>query len=382
MSGAVEKALAALTDGFYRPTEFPALAHQMRAWRAARPLAGRRVLDGTPIFRNTILKYRALLAAGAELTVSGTPLMPRDPAICAALREAGVRVLLDAVPENEIFDVVLDCGAAHRAVPSRYGYAELTRTGVHRYRERAQEAAVFAADSGRIKAIETCLGTGDGFLRALRQLGYGGVAGKKAVVFGFGKVGRGIVFYLTRAGARVCAADFPAVLQTLPAGVTALDIADRAALERVLSEADIVVTATGHRDALAELTDTRKLAESRALLANMGVEDEYGPAVPESRVLNGKKPLNFILAEPTRPGYIETTMALHNAGALELLNHDGGAGMLIPDSALEEALLRISCEEGEAGDEIAALLRELKKQPAHTDAGTAPCGRRNDGKGS
>lgn len=59
-----------------------------------------------------------------------------------------------------------------------------------------------------------------------------------------------------------------------------------------------------------------------ALIANMGVEDEFGPEVPAERVLNAKSPLNFVLEEPTHLKYIDPTMALDNYGALEVL---GGA---------------------------------------------------------
>ena len=54
--------------------------------------------------------------------------------------------------------------------------------------------------------------------------------------------------------------------------------------------------------------------------------------------------------------------------------------MLIPDSALEEALLRISCEEGEAGDEIAALLRDFTTGTVswlRTNSRFPPTGRSN-----
>ena len=353
MGKTTEQALAELTEGFYRKSEYPALAQQMREWAESRPLAGLRVLDGTPVFRNTTLKYRALLAAGADLAVSAPEIMPCDPAVCDALDAAELRVFRNAPPVTEEFDVVLDCGAAHARVPSRFGYVELTRTGVHHYRELGGARRVFAADSGRIKAIETCLGTGESFLRALRQLGLGEVAGRRAVVFGCGKVGRGIVFYLLRAGAEVFAADFPEVLEHLPDGVAGIDVTDRKELEAVLARAQIVVTATGIRHALTGRFDMTKLAASDALIANMGVEDEYGDEMPEERVLNRKRPLNFILAEPTRLVYIETTMALHNAGALELLR--GGSGMTEPPAALEERLLETSCRDGEVGGEIREL---------------------------
>ena len=51
---------------FYRQEEFPVLLHQCETWAESRPLEGCRVIDASPVFRNTCAKYAALLAAGAE----------------------------------------------------------------------------------------------------------------------------------------------------------------------------------------------------------------------------------------------------------------------------------------------------------------------------
>ena len=353
-------ALERITAGYYRVTESPALNAQREAWRRSRPLANLRVLDATPVFRNTVVKYQSLIAAGAELTVSAGALTPCDPAICTALRKAGLPVWTEGVPEGASFDLILDCAGCHAHVPSRYGYVELTRSGIHRYRARALEAPVFAADSGRIKMIETALGTGESFLRAMQQLGHDDWPGRRAAVFGYGKVGHGIVFYLRRAGAAVTVIDRAAALHRLPEGVTGIDLADRAAIDAALADAYAAVSATGVRHAHAGRFDLAKLAASDCLIANMGVEDEFGPEMPETRVLNRKRPLNFILDEPTRMSYIETTMALHNMGALVLLGRHGEPGLIEPARELEDDLLNISCTQGEAGPEIRAMLAEFK----------------------
>ena len=48
----------------YEAHEYPALAYQLKKWQTLRPLAGVKILDGTPVFANTLLKYINLLAAG------------------------------------------------------------------------------------------------------------------------------------------------------------------------------------------------------------------------------------------------------------------------------------------------------------------------------
>jgi adenosylhomocysteinase len=65
----------------YQIEEYPALAAQFELWSAARPLAGKKILDGTPVFANTLLKYKNLLAAGAELVVGYCDNIPYDPEI-------------------------------------------------------------------------------------------------------------------------------------------------------------------------------------------------------------------------------------------------------------------------------------------------------------
>jgi adenosylhomocysteinase len=100
--------------------------------------------------------------------------------------------------------------------------------------------------------------------------------------------------------------------------------------------------------------------DSPAILANMGVEDEYGSAIPPSRVLARKSPLNFILEEPTQLQYIEATMALHNEGAVYLVNHPESKGEIIPPAKTETEMLDISKRNGLIGDEL-FLIEEKSK---------------------
>ena len=51
-------------SSYYTPEEWPTLLWQAEEWSQSRPLEGLRVLDGTPLYRNTLGKFMALLAAG------------------------------------------------------------------------------------------------------------------------------------------------------------------------------------------------------------------------------------------------------------------------------------------------------------------------------
>lgn len=321
----------------YRLSEYPALAEQARRWRRSRPLAGLRLLDASPLFGNTLLKHQALLAAGAELCVAVDPRLPSDPGARDALAALGIQAVDPRAP-GQRFDIVLDCAGFHADVEAALGYVELTRSGGDAYRDCAKP--VFWADESRIKRVETGLGTGDGFFRALQQLGYGAFHGRSLVLFGYGKVGHGVVFRALEEGLSVTVVDAPDRLPAPRPGVAGVSRSDRAAVEAAVRCAWCVAAATGVRGAVSTVLDPSVLVGSRALLANLGVEDEFGDVVPAARVLNEKKPLNFLLAEPTRLRYIDPVFALHNAGAQALREgHALPAGLLRPSPALEKRIL-------------------------------------------
>lgn len=372
-----------IIDDTYEASEYPALAGLTQEWLETRPFAGLRVLAATPVFRNTLVQYRALLAGGADFSVgiandSGAGAeMPCDSGIVALLRESNIPVLglqdaLKAESRGEGFDLILDCAGQFSACRPKYGFVELTRSGVQFYEN--SEKPVYVADSGIVKRIETSLGTGEGYVRALLQLGYGSAdagsdgaafAGKSFVVFGSGKVGQGIVLQLLREGAHVQVVTDKArgVSPFLDANdVPVTDCNDLKSVVALVSAADFVVTATGVKGALDRPELTAALLSSKAVLANMGVEDEYGSSVPAGRVLAEKKPLNFILEEPTHLKYIDASLALH--GALgELLVREAAdasdkknAGPMDPPSELEQRILSMTMQDGLIGPEIAEML--------------------------
>lgn len=371
-----------IIDDTYEVSEYPALAGLTQKWLETRPFAGLRVLAAAPVFRNTLVQYRALLAGGADLSVGiandsnvGAE-MPCDVGVVDLLRESGIPVLnlkdvLEAESRGQGFDLILDCAGQFSACHPKYGFVELTRSGVQFYEN--SEKPVYVADSGIVKRIETSLGTGEGYVRALLQLGYGSAdagndgaafAGKSFVVFGSGKVGQGIVLQLLREGAHVQVVTDKArgVSPFLDAnGVPVADCNDLKSVVSLVSAADFVVTATGVKGALDRPELTTALFSSKAVIANMGVEDEYGLGVPAGRVLAEKKPLNFILEEPTHLKYIDASLALH-AALGELLVREAcasdkkNAGPMDPPSELEQRILSMTMQDGLIGAEIAEML--------------------------
>jgi adenosylhomocysteinase len=400
----IQTILSSVLDDVYLPNEYPALAALEDEWTVKRPFEGLRVLVATPIYRNTMTQYRALLAGGAKLLVGFWGM--NDGKIVEFLKDNCIPVvspaeMLEAESHGEFVDLVLDCAGSFAGLHPKIGFVELTRSGVQHY--NGAKKPVYVADSGIVKRIETSLGTGDGYFRALEKLGYGeSFEGKRLLVFGSGKVGSGIALQGVRRGCNVTvvtdlkraqseqpvlsenaenaanlenaansadsatpasealekmpAGDFSPIL--LQNGVDVVDCHDYESVSSLIYAADFVVTATGVKYALAAPELQEPLLSTTAILANMGVEDEYGEFLPAERVLNKKGPLNFILEEPTHLKYIDTSLALHAALA-ELLVQEAGkgdSGLRYPPEELEQRLLSIAIQDGIIGPEICDML--------------------------
>ena len=138
-----------------------------------------KILDATPIFFNTGLKYLALLSAGADLTVSIHPSLPKDETALNFFRDCGIKTV-DFCNIKNTFDCICDCAGMHKDIHSKYGIVELTGSGTHVYRN--WNAPVFLADAGKVKVLETGLGTGNGLLRALLKLELGSPQNKNIVM--------------------------------------------------------------------------------------------------------------------------------------------------------------------------------------------------------
>ena len=152
-------------------------------------------------------------------------------------------------------------------------------------------------------------------------------------------------------GAETVVADLPEKI-TPPRGARLIDFRDRELLERELSDAWCMVTATGIRHALVNCFDAGKVCASDILIVNMGVEDEFGPAIPAERVLHHKTPLNFILEEPTHIKFIDPTMALSNYGAWKILHSSLPCGIIAPTAEDEAPILNDVRQYGIISEEL------------------------------
>ena len=309
-----------------------------------------KILDATPVFRNTMIKYAVLLAGGADLTVSVGKDIPCDPQVVQLLEQYGIRVANETVLQ-ENFDLIADCAGRHIQVNSRFGYAELTRSGLEYYQNCPQP--VISVDSGILKRFETTCGTGESFVRAMKHLGFTDFQNKTVVIFGGGKVGGGTAYYTALAGAKVTIIDHKDI--TPPGNTLFVNATDREKVWAILQEAWCVVSATGLPGVLAEYVPF--LLQNKPLIANMGVEDEFGKDLPDELVLNNKRPLNFILDEPTQLRYIDPSMALSNEALRILATEKIAGGINLPPENVENQILNDMRSSGTMDREINFILK-------------------------
>lgn len=340
-------------EKFYTAADYAALEAQRKKWSNTLPLKGKKILDATPVFRNTLIKYAVLLDAGADLTIAVGENIPFAPEVLRLAPEFGIRVADEAALREE-FDAVADCAGRHIKVKSRCGYAELTRSGLEYYRDA--DFPVFSVDSGLLKRFETTIGTGKSFVRAMKELHYDDFSGKKVTVFGGGKVGRGTAYFAALAGADTVIVDKNPI--TPPPGTSRLDAAEKSTVINRIKDSWCVVSATGLAGVLAEYVPF--LENSSALIANMGVEDEFGSGLSPERVLNNKKTLNFILDEPTETRCIDPSMALSNEALLLLVQKKVAPGINLPPRELEMAIIADIRRAGVMNREIELILSEDK----------------------
>ncbi|EEE35979.1 conserved hypothetical protein [Rhodobacteraceae bacterium KLH11] len=96
-------------------------------------------------------------------------------------------------------------------------------------------------------------------------------------------------------------------------GHTALAAQDAAAVEAAAASAFVVITATGRPGIISQHYATAPFLRAK-YRANMGGEDEFGPAFESAAVMVDKKPINFAIAHPTRIRFLDPIFFAHNLG--------------------------------------------------------------------
>ena len=149
------------------------------------------------------------------------------------------------------------------------GVSEETTTGVHRLYEMQKKGdlpfpAINVNDSVTKSKFDNKYGCRESLVDAIRRGTDVMMAGKVAVVLGYGDVGKGSASSLSGAGARVVVTE----VDPICALQAAMDGFDVQTLDDVVANADIFVTATGNKDVIT--ADDMKKMKNMAIVANIG----------------------------------------------------------------------------------------------------------------
>ncbi len=305
-------------------SRMPVLEGIRRRFEAERPFDGLTISAVLHVEAKTCILALALTAGGATVRLAaGNPLSTDDDAV-AAVREAGVETLArkgESVAEFQAAirtlaeadpDVVIDDGAdlvahIHTERGSRgriRGATEETTTGVTRLRALERDGkllfpAIVVNDSPMKHLFDNRYGTGQSAVEGITQATNVLIAGKVAVVAGYGWCGKGVAARLRGLGADVIVTEVDPVraLEARMDGFRVRPMLDAA------READLVVTVTGTTGVVRG--EHFKVMKDGCLLANAGHFDveiskpeleglavshrEARPLVEEYRFADGRR---------------------------------------------------------------------------------------------
>lgn len=259
--------------------EMPGLMSLRSEYGPTQPLKGARVAGCLHMTIQTAVLIETLVALGAEVKWSSCNIFSTQDHAAAAIAAAGIGVYAwkgqtleeaDWCIEQTLFfgaadkplNMILDDGGdLTNIVFDKYpelvqhikGLSEETTTGVHRLYERMAKGtlpipAINVNDSVTKSKFDNKYGCKESLVDAIRRATDVMLAGKVAVVGGYGDVGKGSAESLKGAGARVIVTEIDPIcaLQAAMDGFEVKKMID------AVKEADIVVTASGCRDLITE----------------------------------------------------------------------------------------------------------------------------------
>src|SRR3954471_743306 len=315
--------------------EMPGLMALRKEYGAAKPLKGARIAGCLHMTIQTAVLIETLVELGAEVTWSSCNIFSTQDHAAAAIAAAGISVYAwkgmnaeefnwcieqtlffgeDRQPLNMILD---DGGDLTNMVFDDYpeliqgikGLSEETTTGVHRLYERMKNGtlhlpAINVNDSVTKSKFDNKYGCLESLVDAIRRATDVMMAGKVAVVCGYGDVGKGSAESLRGAGARVIVTE----IDPICALQAAMDGFAVRKMDEAVAQADIVVTATGNFGIV--LGRHFEKMKDKAIVCNIGhfdneidvawlntnaTKDEVKPQVDLYTLKNGKQVI--LLAE-------------------------------------------------------------------------------------
>ena len=297
--------------------EMPGLMAIREEFGPSQPLKGARIAGCLHMTIQTAVLIETLVALGAEVKWSSCNIFSTQDQAAAAIAETGVGVFAwkgqtqeeaDWCIEQTLFfgsadkplNMILDDGGdLTNIVFDKYpelitnikGLSEETTTGVHRLYERMANGtlpipAINVNDSVTKSKFDNKYGCQESLVDSIRRATDVMMAGKVAVVGGYGDVGKGSALSLRGAGARVIVTEIDPIcaLQAAMDGFEVKKMID------AVKEADIIVTASGCRDLIT--ADHFKLMKDKAIVCNIGHFDiEIDMAWLNANYGNTKNPI-------------------------------------------------------------------------------------------
>ncbi len=274
--------------------EMPGLMATREEYGKTKPLAGARIAGCLHMTIQTAVLIETLQALGATVRWSSCNVFSTQDHAAAAMAAAGVPVFAWKGMNDEEFwwcieqtvrgpdgwtpNMILDDGGdltllMHQKYPEMLkdvrGISEETTTGVHRLRDMARDGklltpAINVNDSVTKSKFDNLYGCRESLVDGIRRGTDVMMAGKVAVVNGFGDVGKGSAASLRNAGCRVMVTEVDPIcaLQAAMEGYQVTTMEDSAPI------GDIFVTATGNLDVIT--LDHMRAMKHRAVVCNIG----------------------------------------------------------------------------------------------------------------
>lgn len=274
--------------------EMPGLIATREEFSEDQPLKGARIAGCLHMTVQTAVLIETLEALGAEVQWSSCNIFSTQDHAAAAIAEGGTPVYAwkgeteeeylwcieqtlffeDDKPLNMILDDGGDLtGLVHEKYPELLeglrGISEETTTGVLRLYEMAKKGtlgapAINVNDSVTKSKFDNKYGCRESCVDAIRRATDVMLAGKVAVVAGYGDVGKGSAASLQGAGARVLVTE----IDPICALQAAMDGYEVKKMDDAVKEADIIVTATGNKDIVKDRHF--KAMKDKAIVGNIG----------------------------------------------------------------------------------------------------------------
>ncbi len=257
----------------------PGLMSMREEFGASKPLKGARIAGCLHMTIQTAVLIETLVELGADVSWSSCNIFSTQDHAAAAIAAAGIPVYawkgmneqefdwcieqtLHAFPDGQALNMILDDGGdLTNMVFDRYpelvsgirGISEETTTGVLRLYDREKNGslllpAININDSVTKSKFDNKYGCRESLVDALRRATDLMMAGKVAVVAGYGDVGKGSADSLKNAGVRVIVTEIDPIC-ALQAAMEGYEVKK---MDTAIAEADIVVTATGNHQIIVD----------------------------------------------------------------------------------------------------------------------------------